>query len=102
MAISKQVILPLLLLLVSASGRAQGRAEAKPAATQQQMTVSITLPTVVAQLSDYAQAIFARNKGQRRTLTGKGSRTSNPVVEFTVDLPKGWGSRKGETGDEKK
>ncbi|SNC62750.1 hypothetical protein SAMN06265337_0734 [Hymenobacter gelipurpurascens] len=102
MAISKPIILFLLLQLGSKSGLAQGRSVENPANTQQQMTVSVTLPTVVAQLSDYAQTIFSRNKGQRKTLTGKGSRTSNPVVEFTVDLPKGWGSKKATAGEEKK
>jgi hypothetical protein len=102
MNIPKPVILVLFFLLVGAPVRAQSRPADAPTSTQQEVTVSITLPTVVAQLSDFAQTVLSRNKGPRKTLTGKGSRTSNPVVEFTVELPKGWGSKKSQTRNEKK
>jgi hypothetical protein len=103
MAILKPVILLTILLLFSMGGLAQGRSGSKQANTQQQLTVSITLPTAVAQLSDFAQTLFSREKGKLKTLTSKSaSRTDNPVVEFTVDLPKGWGSKKRDAGDEKR
>ena len=103
MAIFKPVILLTFLLLLSTGGLAQGRSGSKPTSSQQQLTVSITLPTVVAQLSDFAQTLFSREKGKLKTLTSKStSRTENPVVEFTVELPKGWGSKKQPAADEKK
>ncbi|QJX48704.1 hypothetical protein HMJ29_17975 [Hymenobacter taeanensis] len=103
MNISKSTFLLTVLLFMASSGHAQsppGRAPAAPA--QQQLTVQVTLPTAVAVMSDYARALFSSHPDKLKTLTsGRKTRTSNPTVEFTIDLPKGWGSKKGEKGAEK-
>ncbi|TGD80232.1 hypothetical protein [Hymenobacter wooponensis] len=102
MNISKPVYLLVVLLLTALSSHAQSKTGSAPAEPpQQQMTVQVTLPTVVAVLSDYARGIFSSNPDKLKTLTSKRkSRTSNPVVEFTIDLPKGWG-KKRDKGDDK-
>jgi hypothetical protein len=102
MNISKPVSLLIVLLLVVVSGHAQSKTGSAPAEAPPQMTVQVTLPTVVAVLSDYARGIFSSNPDKLKTLTSKRkSRTSNPVVEFTIDLPKGWGNKQREKSDEK-
>ena len=103
MNISKPVSVLTVLLLLAVSSHAQSKTGSAPAdPPRQQMTVQVTLPTVVAVLSDYARGILSSNPDKLKTLTSKRkSRTSNPVVEFTIDLPKGWGNKRHENGDEK-
>lgn len=84
------------LLLFCTAGHAQSRAiSPKPEEVQKELEVRMTLPTAVGVISDYASVLFSGEKDKLKKLTAKRkSRTSNPVVIFTVPLPKGWGDKK--------
>lgn len=92
-------ILTGLFLLAAGSGWAQSTPPpaTPPPQEAQELVVRVTVPTAVATLSDYASTLFSRQKGKLKTLTApRPPRTSNPVIVFTVQLPKGWGSKKTE------
>ncbi|MBO3269865.1 hypothetical protein J4D97_04315 [Hymenobacter defluvii] len=66
-----------------------------PPEEQQDLVVRVTVPTAIATLSDYASTLFSKQKDKLKTLTApKQLRTSNPVIVFTLPLPKGWGTKK--------
>ncbi|UOR05307.1 hypothetical protein MUN82_20535 [Hymenobacter aerilatus] len=89
-------------LLVAGSSRAQGAPPTPPPPPkeQQELVVRVTVPTAIATLSDYANTLFSKQKDKLKTLTApRPLRTSNPVIVFTLALPKGWGTKKEkETG----
>jgi len=86
------------LLLVAFTSLAQGTPKpAVPAEDPQTLVVRVTVPTAIATLSDYATTLFSRQQGKLKALTApRPLRTSNPVLVFTVPLPKGWGTKKEE------
>lgn len=83
-----------LLLLSAGRGAAQSRPAPAPA-SQKELTVHLTLPTVVGLIGEYAGILSSREKGRLKTLR-KQSRTttSNPVLILTIPLPKLWADRK--------
>jgi len=103
MALSKPALL-LTALLLSTEGWAQAPpGSTPPAAPEQQLTVRVTVPTIVGVVSDYARILLSRDKDKLKTLTGKReSRTSNPVIVLTITLPPGISTKKREQSAEKK
>ncbi|GGG53322.1 hypothetical protein GCM10011378_31990 [Hymenobacter glacieicola] len=86
-----------MLLLGAGSSWAQSRPpEPVPAGSaQKELTVRVTLPTVVGVIGEYAGILSSREKGKLKTLTTRGQpRTSNPVLVLTIPLPKIWADRK--------
>ena len=84
------------LLLVAFTSWAQGTPRPSPPPEEaQELVLRVTVPTAVATLSDYATTLFSKQKDKLKALTApRQLRTSNPVIVFTVPLPKGWGTRK--------
>lgn len=83
------------LLVASGSWAQSTPRPAVPPEEPQELVVRVTVPTALATLSDYATTLFSRQKGKLKALTApRPLRTSNPVVVFTVPLPKGWGPKK--------
>ncbi|WP_208306527.1 hypothetical protein [Hymenobacter defluvii] len=91
-------ILLLLIGLLLAAGGSQAQSaphSVAPPEEQQDLVVRVTVPTAIATLSDYASTLFSKQKDKLKTLTApKQLRTSNPVIVFTLPLPKGWGTKK--------
>ncbi|RPD46925.1 hypothetical protein DNI29_12250 [Hymenobacter sediminis] len=68
---------------------------APPAATQKELTVQLTLPTVVGVIGEYAGILTSKEKGKLKTLRKQNrTTTSNPVLILTIPLPKVWADRK--------
>ncbi|UPL49815.1 hypothetical protein [Hymenobacter sublimis] len=94
---SKPFLLACILLLSAGNSWAQSRPpEPLPASsTQKELTVRVTLPTVVGVIGEYAGILSSREKGKLKTLaTPSKARTSNPVLILTIPLPKIWADRK--------
>ncbi|GAB2775757.1 hypothetical protein HNQ93_002052 [Hymenobacter luteus] len=91
-------LLLLLSLLLLSAGRsaAQTRPDpAVPATPQKELTVHLTLPTVVGLIGEYAGILTSKEKGKLKTLSKQGrSTTSNPVLILTIPLPRVWADRK--------
>lgn len=88
----RRILILLTALLWLTVGRAQ--AQTRPAATPpepppEQLVVRVELPSIVGTVADYASLLFSKEKGKLKGLTNRGKpRTSNPVVVFSVPVPK--------------
>lgn len=92
---TKLFLLLSVLLLSARSSMAQSQPTPAP---QKELTVQVTLPTVVGLIGEYAGILSSKEKGKLKTLR-KQSRTttSNPVLILTIPLPKVWTDRKSKT-----
>lgn len=76
---------------------AQGPPEPPAAeASHRELTVRVTLPTVVGLVGEYVGILSSREKGKVRALTtrGRSRSTSNPVLTISIPLPKAWSDSK--------
>ena len=84
-------LLSAVLLLATLSSQAQSRTgQAAPVSTQKELTVHLTLPTVVGLIGEYVGILSSKEKGKVKTITERSRprTTSNPVLILKVPLPR--------------
>lgn len=88
----------LTLLMLTAALATQSPAQSLPtetpapkSKTQRQLVLTLTLPSTVGVVKDYASVLFSGsdNKDKKAALK-RPARTSNPVVKITLPLPGSW------------
>ena len=87
----KLVLLLAVWLLTSLSSRAQSRTvKDAPATSQKELTVHLTLPTVVGLVGEYVGILSSKEKNKLKTISERNRprTTSNPVLILTVPLPR--------------
>ena len=101
LSVPKLLVLLAALLLLAAGSRAQGRPVAalpgQPTRQVREVRVSVTLPKAVGIVRDYGRILLSRKteKDRLRDLTTRfREKTSQPVVEVTVAVPRNWLTRK--------
>ncbi|MBD2716810.1 hypothetical protein KBK19_17330 [Microvirga sp. STR05] len=77
-------------------GLAQSLPPGKPTGkTQRQLVVTLTLPSAVGVVKDYATILFSGDEGKdKKAALKRAPRTSNPVMKLTLPLPGNWGGSK--------
>lgn len=94
----------LTLLVVTAALATEGLAQSLPppapaakTKTQRQLVVTLTLPSTIGTVREYAGILFSDNNSKdKKAALKRPARTSNPVVKITLPLPSSWASGKDE------
>lgn len=89
----KSLILLSAFWLLALTGHAQTAPTTKTPPTRQrrQLIISFTLPSAVGVVTKYASALLSKsNDTDKEQRKKQALRTSNPVVEIALPLPKGW------------
>ncbi|SHM13549.1 hypothetical protein [Hymenobacter psychrotolerans] len=92
----------LLLLVLTAVPATEGLAQSLPpqappakAKTQRQLVVTLTLPSTIGTVKEYASILFSGNDNKdKKAALKRPVRTSNPVVKITLPLPSSWAAGK--------